>query len=247
MTVVRRRPARMAFRLLHARTRWCSRKSQRSPRELRLSVGALSASAGRTGVVWADVVHRWFALDERQRALLERVAPSEDDAAAEPGGWRSAYATATVGGRCSGGGVRGHRGRPLLPSAWPSSRRLDVCRQWRPGGVRRHGAFGGKRRVARFRRTAEAHSMPYSERPVPTAAGRRSRTSREMRLLAVGDLGEGGEAARLMRAEQRERPGTHVQLDAEFTGNYPPGSIGWHCQQRLLAGAGLCTNEGEQP
>jgi hypothetical protein len=89
--------------------------------------------------------------------------------------------------------------------------------------------------------------MPYSEQPVSAAAGHRSRTRTEMGSLAVGDLDECDEAARSIASGAARavgylcvtRCGIHqkscplIRLD---------GTAG-----RLLAGAGLCTNEGEQP
>ncbi|GAA3376785.1 hypothetical protein GCM10020367_49840 [Streptomyces sannanensis] len=42
-------------------------------------------------------VHRWSALNELQRALLERLAAGEDPAAWDPGDWRSAYAPRNPG------------------------------------------------------------------------------------------------------------------------------------------------------
>lgn len=44
------------------------------------------------GAVWAALMHRWSALNERQRALLGRIAEGEDPGGWAPGEWRSAYA-----------------------------------------------------------------------------------------------------------------------------------------------------------
>jgi hypothetical protein len=53
------------------------------------SFGSMQSVRVRCGLVF---VHRWSALNERQRVLLERLVVREEPGAWAPGEWRSAYA-----------------------------------------------------------------------------------------------------------------------------------------------------------
>jgi hypothetical protein len=64
-------------------------KSQRTPTADGHSFGSMQSVGARCGLV---TVHPRSALNERQRALLERLAAGEEPGAWAPGDWRSAFA-----------------------------------------------------------------------------------------------------------------------------------------------------------
>ncbi|WP_327745304.1 hypothetical protein [Streptomyces europaeiscabiei] len=118
-------------------------------------------------------VHRWSALNERQRVLLERLAAGEEPGAWAPGEWRSAYALRDRGLlTVSRGGdeVRiavTETGRFYLRHGHhpddPAFADVDVHRESaRPAAPAKEG--GRREATSRRRRLT-----PYSERPVARA------------------------------------------------------------------------------
>jgi hypothetical protein len=112
----------------------------------------------RCGLVF---VHRWSALNERQRALLERLAAGEDPAAWEPGGRRSAHAlrdrgllnVTRAGGEARAEATeagRFHLRHGRHPDAPAFADRAD---QVVPAGTESSAAGGGRRGVTGRRRS----------------------------------------------------------------------------------------------
>jgi hypothetical protein len=118
----------------------------------------------RCGLV---IVHRWSALNERQRALLKRLAAGEDPAAWAPGDWRSAHALRDRGLltlRRSGGKVHAevtdagrfylrHGHHPDHPGFADSGAQAVSAGQRGSKGRRRSPMSRSERPVARARRT----------------------------------------------------------------------------------------------
>ncbi|KAF2776820.1 hypothetical protein STPH1_1479 [Streptomyces sp. OM5714] len=145
--------------------------------------------------------HRWSALSEQKRAFHERArSVGTTWLGSRVTGGRPPWALRDrgfSGARCRCGACGGHWGRPLVSAA---GRRSDA-----PTSAGSGDQAVSSDTTLRLRRPALGDAVPQcgggtfrlpcSERPVSAAAGRRSLTLREMRALAVGDLGEGGEAA----------------------------------------------------
>lgn len=133
-------------------------------------------------------VHRWSALNERQRVLLERLAAGEESGAWVPGEWRSAYALRDRGlvtVRKSGGDVHvevTEAGRSYLQHGrHPDDPSFDDDGVQESAGPSASAKGGTRRVVARRKRSP----TPYSERPV--ARARRVKAQELVdRLIAQG-------------------------------------------------------------
>lgn len=132
-------------------------------------------------------VHRWSALNERQRALLDRLAAGEDPVAWLPGEWRSAYALRDRGLlKVRRGDEEVHvevteAGRfYLLHGRHPDDPAFaDSGHQTASAGTEPSAAGAGRRGSTGRRRTP----MPYSERSV--ARARRAKAMELVERLAA--------------------------------------------------------------
>jgi hypothetical protein len=206
----------------------------RLPRAEGHSFGSMQRMGARRG---PDPVHRWSALNERQRALLERVAAGEEPGAWSPGDWRSAYALRDRG-LLAVGRAGGH-GRAEVTEAGRFYVRLGHHPEdpaFEGGGAQEVSAgppastrADGRREDARRKRSP----TPYSERPI--ARARRAKAQELVQRLVA----EGRVLPHLCGGGPRGGAGSAVELLAArpFASRWSRFMTRGGCQAGVVSGA----------